>query len=327
MKRASSKLKKNKSAKHQLKDAENALIIKAEIKILKLYDKNGDKIPNDEWNFDDFVCNNNALRRRTMLRDSLKSMDMHTFSDSIPQKSPEISPIYTTSDLNTTTEMKHEEVSEDVAIYQLVEYGNEQPMLRLKSSSMLSRKETDGLDDMYKTPSSDDNVNYAKVCTPRSPLSPGLLPNDPVIIPVADQMDKDPTPDGMIGLEQAYKDLPVSDDEGNKEDEKSDQMLNTTDVDEKELVTNWLKNDVKLPQYLDLFFENGLEDMEVIMTLNEKDLMDVGIKKFGHRRKITMKIANELERMRLNKTPAITPRFGDGTEGANVLSTHAHFVN
>ena len=220
--------------------------------------------------------------------------------------------------------MKHEEVSEDVAIYQLVEYGNEQPMLRRKSSSVLSRKETDGLDDMYKTPSSDDNVNYAKVGTP---YSPGLLPNDPVIIPVADPFDRDPTPDGMIGLEQAYKDLPMSDDEGNEVDEKSDQVVDTTDVDEKELVTNWLKNDVKLPQYLDLFFENGLEDMEVIMTLNEKDLMDVGIKKIGHRKKIMMKIANELEKMRLNAGPAITPGFGDGVEGANVLSTNAHYVN
>ena len=56
-------------------------------------------------------------------------------------------------------------------------------------------------------------------------------------------------------------------------------------------VRRWMKTVVKLPQYLDLFIENGFEDLSVIQTLTVNDLMEMGIEKKGHRIKIVQCIA------------------------------------
>ena len=48
----------------------------------------------------------------------------------------------------------------------------------------------------------------------------------------------------------------------------------------------WLCVDLKLNEYLDMFINDGWDDMDVISTLTDQDLIDIGISKKGHRRKI-----------------------------------------
>ena len=56
-------------------------------------------------------------------------------------------------------------------------------------------------------------------------------------------------------------------------------------------VRRWMNTVVKLPQYMDLFIENGFEDLSVIQDLTIDDLMEMGIEKKGHRMKIVKCIA------------------------------------
>ena len=62
-------------------------------------------------------------------------------------------------------------------------------------------------------------------------------------------------------------------------------------VDEKELtdkerVQKWLEERVKLPQYYELFINQGFEDLDSIRDITKEDLNQMGIDKIGHQRKI-----------------------------------------
>ena len=48
----------------------------------------------------------------------------------------------------------------------------------------------------------------------------------------------------------------------------------------------WLRDNVGLEEYYDLFMENGLDEMEIIQQINNETLIDIGIHKIGHRIKI-----------------------------------------
>ena len=61
----------------------------------------------------------------------------------------------------------------------------------------------------------------------------------------------------------------------------------------------WLKNVVKLPQYIDLFNENGLEDLGTVKHLTQNELEMIGVDKFGHRLKIYKEI-EKLNRKNIN---------------------------
>eukprot|EP01084_Bolivina_argentea_P072120 130987_1 len=51
-------------------------------------------------------------------------------------------------------------------------------------------------------------------------------------------------------------------------------------------VRKWLKQEVKLPQYIDNFIDEGYDDMATIIeSMNEEELLELGITKRGHRKK------------------------------------------
>eukprot|EP01084_Bolivina_argentea_P121134 214709_1 len=53
----------------------------------------------------------------------------------------------------------------------------------------------------------------------------------------------------------------------------------------------WLTNDLKLPQYIDMFVYNGFDEMNtVIHTINLDTLVQLGMKKIGHRQKVMVRI-------------------------------------
>eukprot|EP01083_Nonionella_stella_P094979 266594_1 len=65
------------------------------------------------------------------------------------------------------------------------------------------------------------------------------------------------------------------------------QMLNVNNSED--LVGNWLSNIVGLPQYVNLFIDQGYDDMiTIVETMNEMDLHEIGVEKKGHRKKILL---------------------------------------
>ena len=50
----------------------------------------------------------------------------------------------------------------------------------------------------------------------------------------------------------------------------------------------WLTEVVKLPDYLGMFIENGLDEFEVAIDLTDAELKEIGIKMMGHRKRILM---------------------------------------
>ena len=53
----------------------------------------------------------------------------------------------------------------------------------------------------------------------------------------------------------------------------------------------WLRDEVRLPQYIDVFLKNGFENLSVIQPLGVNDLDEMGIEKKGHRLQIVLAIA------------------------------------
>ncbi len=43
-------------------------------------------------------------------------------------------------------------------------------------------------------------------------------------------------------------------------------------------------------KYVNLFILNGFDSLEIIQTLNNEDLIDIGLNKLGHRKMILSKI-------------------------------------
>ncbi len=71
-----------------------------------------------------------------------------------------------------------------------------------------------------------------------------------------------------------------------------------------EEVREWLINTVQLPQYYDLFMENGLESLDLIVLAikTDENLVDLGINIFGHR----MVIKNCVDGLKENKSQVTT---------------------
>jgi len=58
------------------------------------------------------------------------------------------------------------------------------------------------------------------------------------------------------------------------------------DDSEKGAFKNWVQNVLKLPEYLDVFVENGVETLNVAAMLTVSDIVDMGITKIGHKKLI-----------------------------------------
>ena len=74
----------------------------------------------------------------------------------------------------------------------------------------------------------------------------------------------------------------------------------------KKELKKWFYEDIKLPQYFKLFYENGYEDISYFDEhLVEDDLIEVGVKKKGHRHKIL----SEIKKLIKNKNHEATNIF------------------
>jgi len=56
-------------------------------------------------------------------------------------------------------------------------------------------------------------------------------------------------------------------------------------------VISWLRDELRLPQYVDAFMANGYDDMGIISkAMDKRDLEKIGVTKHGHQRMIMMSI-------------------------------------
>ena len=71
----------------------------------------------------------------------------------------------------------------------------------------------------------------------------------------------------------------------------NDHNGNMMDGQDSELVAQWLKETVKLPQYYDILLQNGFDDMEFVKDITKEDLLGIGIDKLGHQKRILKCVA------------------------------------
>ena len=60
-------------------------------------------------------------------------------------------------------------------------------------------------------------------------------------------------------------------------------------------IAEWLANIVRLPQYYEMFMDQGFDDFEIIADITLNDLKEMGIDKIGHRKQI-LKYATKLKK-------------------------------
>eukprot|EP01083_Nonionella_stella_P074784 202978_1 len=93
--------------------------------------------------------------------------------------------------------------------------------------------------------------------------------------------------DAVWGPSSKYNvDTDHLDDAANDECKDTKQEQEAISDPEVEEVKMWLKSVVKLPQYIAVFVDSGYDSMIAVATLTEQDMVDIEIKKKGHRKKI-----------------------------------------
>ena len=59
---------------------------------------------------------------------------------------------------------------------------------------------------------------------------------------------------------------------------------------EQQKLKSWLEDKVKLPEYYDIFIENGIEDLSTASLLTMEGIEGMGIDKVGHQMKILSQV-------------------------------------
>ena len=85
------------------------------------------------------------------------------------------------------------------------------------------------------------------------------------------------------------------------------------DGDESFDLTEWLSNDVKLPQYLEAFLEHGFESPLECSTISEEDLNLLGVVKIGHRRRMLVSCQKLADKLGLSSQDLEKPGKGSDT--------------
>lgn len=56
-------------------------------------------------------------------------------------------------------------------------------------------------------------------------------------------------------------------------------------------ISDWLTN-YKLAEYIPLLENNGYENTELLVDITQEELLDLGVQKVGHRKKLTSALSN-----------------------------------
>ena len=93
-------------------------------------------------------------------------------------------------------------------------------------------------------------------------------------------------------------------------------------------VKKWLNEEVHLGEYGDLFINEGFDDMLTVLEMDDNDLIEIGIKKRGHRKKIMMfiqkrKVAQNKQNVDVGAQDNYNEQIAmvDDVEGTNIMDT------
>eukprot|EP01084_Bolivina_argentea_P157750 274880_1 len=75
---------------------------------------------------------------------------------------------------------------------------------------------------------------------------------------------------------------------------------------EQQKLKSWLENKVKLPQYYDVFLNNGIDELSVVAMIDKNTLKDMGIDTIGHQ----VKILNYAKQLNKNNNNVIANEGG-----------------
>ena len=62
--------------------------------------------------------------------------------------------------------------------------------------------------------------------------------------------------------------------------------MNEPQLTDQEMVQKWLNETIRLPQYFELFMEQGFEDLDSIKFMTKDDLKEIGVDNTDHQRRI-----------------------------------------
>lgn len=77
-----------------------------------------------------------------------------------------------------------------------------------------------------------------------------------------------------------------------KSNKLNNKLVNISKEEKQKQVKYFLNDILEMNEYYQLFIDNGLDDMDIIITLTMDELEQLGIKKIGHRKKIKQEIDN-----------------------------------
>merc|ERR1712129_15611 len=126
-----------------------------------------------------------------------------------------------------------------------------------------------------------ENANMQRALSPgnipMSPISPGLQSPSSVDTSYSTYSARSLSRQAKISklLKKSASDLYVE-----EESKMNEQTAERIDV------IQWLTNEVKLPQYIDVLLDDGYDSMESIDSISFEDLQIIGVKKHGHKRTI-----------------------------------------
>ena len=75
------------------------------------------------------------------------------------------------------------------------------------------------------------------------------------------------------------------DEEDEEEEEEKEEKEGKND-NKKEEVRRWLLETVELPEYINNFINQGFDELNIIKSMTMNELIEIGLKKLGHRKKI-----------------------------------------
>ena len=107
-----------------------------------------------------------------------------------------------------------------------------------------------------------------------------------------------------IAMEPGGKHKLVAIDSASYEQEQSNQN-NTNENERGNAVKIWLTDTAQLPEYYDLFVQNGFDTMDAITCISDRNvLQDIGINKIGHQ----MKLINDINKLSQHNSNPSTPK-------------------
>ena len=85
---------------------------------------------------------------------------------------------------------------------------------------------------------------------------------------------------------------------------------------ESDAIKMWLRDTVQLPQYYDIFIENGFDTMDNILCISDRNVLkDIGVNKIGHQ----MKIISDIKKLSEQHSNISTPKHNTVGSGGGTL--------